>query len=382
MYSLAGYGQMIADQGRMNTYIRALQKVMKPGAIVVDIGTGPGIFALLACQMGAGRVYGIDPSDTVQVGRELAIANGYGDRITWIQDISTRVTLPEQADVILSDLRGLLPLFQNHLPTLMDARKRFLAPGGTLIPQQDQLWAVVVEAPQLYSKMVDPWRQKPYDLDMTATGQILTNTFIKGRVTSYQLLTEPQQWAVLDYTQLEAVNYGATLSWQVQKAGVGHGLILWFDTLLIEDVGFSNAPDLPELIYGQAFFPWSNPVALKEGDQITVDLQANLIDGDYVWRWKTQVQAEDKATALKATFNQSTFLGASLSIAQLRKAASHYTPSLNAQKQLEVMALSLMDGQTSIATIATHLFDQFPQTFSSDQAALSFVSQLSQRYSQ
>ena len=35
----------------------------------------------------------------------------------------------------------------------MDARQRFLAPGGRLIPQEDTLWAAVVELPEVYEKL-------------------------------------------------------------------------------------------------------------------------------------------------------------------------------------------------------------------------------------
>jgi protein arginine N-methyltransferase 1 len=85
MYSIADYGAMIADHGRMDAFVRALGRAVKPGAVVVDIGTGTGIFALLACRFGARRVYAIEPSDAIQVAREIAAANGCADRIEFIQ---------------------------------------------------------------------------------------------------------------------------------------------------------------------------------------------------------------------------------------------------------------------------------------------------------
>src|SRR5262249_51191425 len=148
MYSLKGYGEMIADKVRMQAYARALRKAVRPGSVVVEIGTGPGVFAVLACQLGARRVYALESDPVIQVAREVAAANGYADRIEFIEDLSTNVTLPSRADVIVSDLRGLLPFFQSHLPSIVDARRRFLAPGGTLIPKQDAVWVGVVESPE------------------------------------------------------------------------------------------------------------------------------------------------------------------------------------------------------------------------------------------
>ena len=56
MYSLNAYGSMIADRVRVDAYAEALRKTVHMGSVVVEIGTGPGIFAVLACQLGASRV--------------------------------------------------------------------------------------------------------------------------------------------------------------------------------------------------------------------------------------------------------------------------------------------------------------------------------------
>lgn len=49
MYSLSGYGDMIADRVRIEAFAQALRGAIRPGAVVMDIGTGPGIMAVLAC---------------------------------------------------------------------------------------------------------------------------------------------------------------------------------------------------------------------------------------------------------------------------------------------------------------------------------------------
>src|SRR5215510_3854804 len=103
MYNVSSYGFMIADNVRMEAYSEALRRAVKPDSVVVDIGAGTGVFALLACQFGARHVYAIEPADAIQVAREIAAANGYADRIECVQKLSTEVTLPERADVIISD---------------------------------------------------------------------------------------------------------------------------------------------------------------------------------------------------------------------------------------------------------------------------------------
>src|SRR6266545_5638148 len=157
MYSISGYGKMIADVTRMNAYVEAMRQVIRPNSVVLDLGTGPGLFALIACQLGARLVYAVEPENIIQLTRDAAVANGFVDRIVCLQSQSTSVTLPEYADVIVSDLRGVLPWFQKHLPAILDARKRLLGPGGKLIPARDTLWAAIVAVPECYSKLIAPW---------------------------------------------------------------------------------------------------------------------------------------------------------------------------------------------------------------------------------
>src|SRR4030081_2694886 len=96
-YSLRNYGGMIGDRVRVEAYSRALRSVIRPGSVVVDIGTGPGIFAVLACQLGARRVFAIEANPVIQVAREIAVANHCADKIEFFEDISTNVKLPALA---------------------------------------------------------------------------------------------------------------------------------------------------------------------------------------------------------------------------------------------------------------------------------------------
>jgi protein arginine N-methyltransferase 1 len=378
MYSLSGYGRMIGDAVRMNAYVDALRHAVKPSSVVLDIGTGTGIFALLACRFGASHVYAVEPDDAIDVAREIALANGYADRIEFIQDISTKISLPEKADVIISDLRGVLPLFQRHILSVVDARERLLAPEGVLIPRCDILWGAVVEAPDIYSDYTTPWRN--YDFDMQAARAIVTNTWKKSRVKPDQLLTEAHCLGRLDYRCIKSSNFREHAELTVTRPGSAHGLCLWFEAILGDGVGFSNAPSAPELIYGSAFFPWSDPVMLVTGDTVTVAVQANLVGEDYIWSWDTCVRSG--SNALKAEFKQSTFFGVPLSAAGLRKQAASHIPTLDEKGQIDQFILTCMDGRTSLNDIAKAVLARYSSHFANWQDALTRAAELSKRYSQ
>jgi hypothetical protein len=117
MYSLQGYGNMIADAVRTDAYAAALRDAVRPGSVVVDIGTGPGLFAILACRFGARRVIAIESGDIIEVARRVALANGCADRIEFVHADSRSVEIGERADVVVADLHGVLPYFGRSLET-------------------------------------------------------------------------------------------------------------------------------------------------------------------------------------------------------------------------------------------------------------------------
>src|SRR5262245_4937052 len=383
MYTISMYGFMIADNARMDAYVEALCRAVKPDSVVLDIGAGTGVFALLACRFGARRVYAIEPADAIQVAREIAAANGYADRIEFIQKLSTEVTLPEQADVIISDLRGLLPFLGRHITSVADARARLLKPGGGLISQRDDVWVAIVEAEEIYNEYLSPWDK--YEFDMTAARRIVTNTtgWRVKKDGSEILLAKPRLWATLDYTTISDPNVAGEMSFDVTRGGTAHGILVWFDATMADGVGFSNAlgAENPAKVYGRSFFPWSRPVELKEGDQVKVRLEARLVGGDYVYRWETTVESPSEPRQIKARFNQSTFYGESLSLGGLRKKSDAYVPELNSDGVMDQYILIQMGARKPLGEIARQVAERFPDKFSRWQDALTRVGELARKYS-
>lgn len=304
-YSLYDYGRMLSDGVRMAAYTAALRRAVQPGAVVVDLGSGPGFFALLAARLGAARVHAIESAPVIELARTLAQANGLAERITFWPADSLDVSLPESADVVISDLRGALPLYRRHLPAIIDARQRFLKPDGRLIPAQDSLWVAVVSAPELYARYMAPWETLYPAFDWGAARQLAPHVPRQERLTPSQLLTPPQVWAELDYYRLTQPHVTGAATWTCPGDGVAHGLAVWFDTRLYDDIGFSNAPDQPPAIYQTIFFPWEQATTLTAGARLHVQLSARLLGDDYIWQWRTQISSP--AGAPQADYRQSTF---------------------------------------------------------------------------
>ncbi|MEZ5645282.1 MAG: class I SAM-dependent methyltransferase [Burkholderiaceae bacterium] len=380
-YSIDAYGSMIRDQHRMAAYTAALQRAISPGCVVLDIGAATGIFSFLACQFGAARVYAVEPDPSIEVARNCAKNIAGSDRITWIQDLSTKIELPEQVDVVVGDLHGVLPFFKGNITSLLDARKRHLKPGGKMIPFRDLLYAVPAHAPEEYVRLEAPWMQNEYGLDFSSALPYVTNTWWRAsaqRVQAENLLGTPLLWGEVLYATNDIAKIENVLDWEMSAASVLHGFYVWFDGDLGNDIKYSNSPVLPALVYGRAFFPLERAVSVQPGDRVKSQLSVHLVKDDYIYRWKTRVTRPDGRVV--ADFDQSTFMASVKSLADIRKGSTEYNPNLTDDGKVTLAALQGMTGNAPVLEIARDLAARFPERFSNAEAALDVVARLSRAY--
>jgi len=379
-YSVDFYGTMATDRTRMSAYTQAMAKAITPDSVVLDIGAGAGIMSLIACQLGARRVYAVEPDNVIAIAEQIAAANGLTDRISFIQDLSTNIVLPEQADVIVSDLRGVLPLFGKHINSIADARVRHLAPGGTLIPQQDTIRACIVEIPEIYSKYLEPWSDDVCGFNLSSNRDCVINAMHNRPVDPECSLTEPQTVATLDYLTAVNPNIKGKLEWTVARTGTAHGISIWFDTDLLPKIGFSTGPDMETWLYGRALLLLQDPINLEKGDLIRVDLRADLVGSNYIWQWRTRVSRGGKQGPVEVDLRQSNMDTAGLKMLRLEKRASGFVPQPNEKARIHQFILGKLDGSATLEQISRLVAAEYPQNFADWKSAFDHVSEISVRY--
>jgi protein arginine N-methyltransferase 1 len=376
MYDLEQYGAMIADRPRTCAYVEAIMRAVKPGDVVVDIGCGPGLFTLLACRAGAKRVYAIESNESVAFTRELAAANGYAGRIEILHGFSRQMSIPERANVIVSDIRGVLPLLGDAIASIEDARQRFLAPGGALIPAVDKLWAALASVPEYYEQIVSPWQDSLDGVRLSPMRERSLNSTYSVNFDGGKLTSQAQEWGRFDYQSGAQGRAAAKLQFRVLRNGVAHGICLWFETTLFQDIGYSSAPGQLNTVYGQLFLPWLEPVKVEADQEILVDLHADPVGDSYIWRWDTTIPGKENAR----TFRQSMMEGARFSPEVLRRRATEFVPKASPIGEAESWVLQSMNGTTSLQEIADGAAARFPKVFRNSQEALQLVSRLSDEF--
>lgn len=380
-YTVNNFGKMISDTWRMDAYIAAVKRNITKNTVVLDLGAGTGIFSLLACKFGAKKVFAIEPNTALNVGIMSARKNGFADKIEFFNKPSNEVQLNEKVDLIISDLRGILPLLGNNIETIVDAKKRFLKKQGKLIPVSDNIYAAIVNSPKLYKDIINIWDNNQYQLSLKDEKNICLNSFYPENFKYSKLISDQKLWNIIDYSKLDNKDYSNKLEYNFSEKKTAHGFSVWFDSKLSPGVKLLNSPNVAGAkVYGRAFFPFLEPLSVNKGDKITIKLSANLVANEYIWSWQTEKYQKNIKEPLKK-FNQSTFLSIPISPQLLLKRTQNYRTSLNESAMINLEVLKLFSNNKKVIDIAKTISKKFPNKFKNIDDAISLVGDLSIKYS-
>lgn len=287
------YRNLIEDKKRTLAYHRALEQTIKPGDVVIDLGTGIGILALMACRLGARHVYAIEETAIAAAAELIVREQGLSDRITVLTGNSRSVTLPEPADLLVTETLGMLGFDEGILGNVIDARSRLLRAGATIIPQRVALMIAPIQDTVAYTAHVDWWNAPQFGVDFSFLRPFASNT-IRPHGTETELFIDTPAVALdAELATTPAFITGGT-TFTASCDATLHGFAAWFDATLAPSVNLTNAPDSGTM-WSHAFLALREPVALREGDAIEVEVACN--DGK-LWKWSGSAAAH--------RFNQST----------------------------------------------------------------------------
>lgn len=366
--------EYLSDRHRLNAFQKGIRAIVRPGDVGLDLASGTGILGLLACQAGAARLYAIESGEIAGIARELARENGFGDRVTVINEYSTRVQLPERVDFIVTDLAGRFGFEAGLFEILSDARRRFLKPGGALVPSAVSLWIAPVEAAEVRPQ-VDFWAGPVAGLTFNAAHAIARSTGYPRRFEPHDLLAVGVRLAGADLS-VDVNTLAGSAEFTVRRPGMLHGIGGWFTATLAPGVELTNAPGAPDRINRRnVFFPLHDSVPAQAGDRVSVSMF--IRPETLIVRWRVHVH---RGNALIHTTDTSTFKGMLLSKTDLARSRPDFRPALNEAGLARRTVVDLCDGVRSNSEIERQVFERHPELFPTIDDATAFVAEVVTRY--
>jgi type I protein arginine methyltransferase len=377
-YSLVEYQRMFQDEPRHAAYVEALTRSIKPGDVVIEIGTGFGVYAILAAKLGASKVYAIEMNELVRLGPSLAEANGVADKIQFFEMLSTDFHPPERADVVFADMRGSTPLYAMNVESMHDAATRFLKPGGVLIPSHDVMEAALISLPASCHDAYVAWGENPMGFDLRPARNVDLASLRSDRVLPEDLLTAGEV--------VHTARFGVDLEGSFETkwtATVGRndaavGLALWFTGNLIDGVTVGPAPDRPPTVYKGATLLFPEPLDVEANDLVDCRLRARKRGYDLEWTW--QVTRRASGSRLQEHRLNSSMLSAVLTPGVLQLLRSDRTVPVTDQMIVDKAVLDQLLLGATVGDAAQQLWENHPLLVGSLEGARAKVVAAANRY--
>jgi protein arginine N-methyltransferase 1 len=373
---LSYHHRLIADETRVTAFERAIASAVRPGDVVLDLGSGTGILALMACRAGAERVYAVESGAVGDIASSILRVNDRERRVTLVRRNSLHVQLPERVDVLIGEIIGNVGLDEGIVGSFIDARTRFLKPEGRLVPSRVEVVVAPVATPAELESTLSIWEKDIKGFDYSGVATFARQQIYKVRLDRTELQADPLRIIDVDLRSVTEPFHAGRVSFPMPRAARVGGLAGWFRVTLGEsgDV-LSNEPPNTASNWSQGFFPFGETVNLQKGAQLEVEL--STFDGS-IWRW--QIRAVDVEGHLLRQFDHSTFGGFPLRAGAVRNRSSRHQPISSALGRAAAFVLQNFDGHRTCDELVERVEREYPGLFPTRSASRAFLSRLVEEY--
>jgi SAM-dependent methyltransferase len=258
--------RMLRDRLRNAAYRAAIER-FAPGRVVLDIGTGSGLLAMMAARAGAAHVYACEASPLLAASaRAVIAANGLSDRITLFDRHSSALDrvrdLGGGAELVVSEVFCHTLIGEGVLGSLAHARAELAAPGALFLPERATIEIALAQFPPYATEIgaVEGFDLTAFALHLhTARHRWADDPALHLRSAAASLFTFDFQTGALAKT-------GAAETTLASTGGTVNGLAQWLSLTFAEDITYTNHPgSAPDLHWAIGLAP-CDPRETAPGD--------------------------------------------------------------------------------------------------------------------
>lgn len=267
---------MLNDRERNDAFATAIERRIRPGSHVLDIGSGTGLLAMLAAQAGGGRVTSCEADPMLaEIAHAVVAQHNLDDVVTIVNRMSTELSAPcdlPPADLIVSEIVDCGLIGEGILTTMRHARQHLLAPGGQMLPERARIIGAALDS----EAVVGLNRvSTAAGLNVEALNELATDGHFPVRLHTWphRLLTDPVEVAAFEFATDPLDDSEVTLRVTPTTGGTAHGFVMWFEMDLGASVVLRNSPDNVSSHWMQAFAEFPTPRAVRKGHPFDVNVR-------------------------------------------------------------------------------------------------------------
>jgi type III protein arginine methyltransferase len=281
------YFPMVRDRIRHVAIEAALLRAIHPGSRVLDIGTGTGLFAMMAARAGAAEIVTCDSNPSVAAAATEVIArNGFANRVRVIAKRSTAlevgVDLAEPADVLIWDVLGSNLIGAEALPILEDAVTRLIRPEARVIPARGAIRVALGEDRELHLRRMNMVE----GFDLSPFNRLSARVFaIHVGDQRLALRSEPRDLFRFDFQSGGPFSEAREKLSLTADGGLVNGVAQWLRFEMDDEVFYENRPSVGAISpFAAAFHLLRRTIDMTPGSKMVVggthDRQRLRIWGD------------------------------------------------------------------------------------------------------
>jgi type II protein arginine methyltransferase len=264
----AWYIHGVNDHHRNTAYARSLAALVRPESIVIEVGTGSGLFAMLAARAGARHVFSCEVlPEVAAIARENVARNGLQDRITVLnvraEELHDMEGVPK-GDILVHEFVSGEFLNSGMHGLVAGFRDKLLKPGAFVLPQFLGARGMLVGDTWLTEQVRVPERVQGFDV--SAINRLsLHAASVAGPVAIEFPMSESIDLLEIDLCSRQSLEPASRVKEVAAIAdGMVQGLLQWVCQRFPDGTTYENHPSL-RCNWKPLFWPFRKPIAVRKG---------------------------------------------------------------------------------------------------------------------